>query len=225
MNTPNTYTLTLDSEHFLTDYATFREATSQNFSYKGNDYPAVYKTSDDYAYLTIYSGQDELTLIVNLEFYYVYGFRIADAYYAYEGEAYDALTAAGWDIPEANKIPYGDAYYQIATYEQIDAVCQETVTLDALQNSIHRVVDTSIAWTDKNEDLLRVFWCLVEGVRFSEISYCVNKLISGENYNTTFAYFYYMAERWAELSVGAAYSGKMDKSIAVYELHRLEPYS
>ena len=99
------------------------------------------------------------------------------------------------------------------------------VSLGALQNSIDRVVDLTIDWTDKNEDLLRVFWCLVEGIRFSEISNIVHELIVDNPYNTTFAYFYYMAERWAELSVGAAYSGKVDKSIAVYELHRLQPDS
>lgn len=225
MSTTPSYDLKLEKDQFLSDYTTFREATSQNFEYNKNNYPSVYMKSDQYAYLNIYSGKDLLTLIVNLEFYYVYGFKIDDQYYAYEGEAFESLNADGFTIPEDNKIPYGDAYYQIGTYEQIDSVCQESVTLEALQNSISQVVDMSVAWTDKNEDLLRVFWCLVEGIRFSEISYVVNQLIEGNPYNVTFAYFYYMAERWAELSVGAAYSSKVDKSIAVYELHRLQPYT
>lgn len=225
MSTTKSYNLNLNQEQFLNDYTTFRTATSQNFSYNDNHYPAVYMDSDMYAYLNIYAGANKLTLIVNLEFYYVYGFKIDDQYFAYQGEAFDSLNQAGFNIPQANKIPYGDAYYQIGTYAQIDSVCKEFVSLDALQKSILRVVDLSLAWTDKNEDLLRVFWCLVEGIRFSEISNIVNELISGNAYNVTFAYFYYMAERWAELSVGAAYSGKVDKSIAVYELHRLQPYS
>ena len=225
MNTTKSYDLNLEQDQFLQDYTTFRTATSQNFTYNKNNYPAVYLDSDQYAYLNIYSNKSQLTLIVNLEFYYVYGFKIDNQYFAYEGEAFDSLNQAGFTIPEANKIPYGDAYYQIGTYEQIDSVCQESVSLEALQNSIDQVVDLTIKWTDKNEDLLRVFWCLVEGIRFSEISNIVHELIAGDPYNTTFAYFYYMAERWAELSVGAAYSSKVDKSIAVYELHRLQPYS
>jgi hypothetical protein len=225
MSTTKSYDLTLEQDQFLNDYATFRAATSQNFTYNKNNYPAVYMDGDQYAYLNITSNKSQLTLIVNLEFYYVYGFKIDNQYFAYEGEAFDSLNQAGFTIPEANKIPYGDAYYQIGTYAQIDSVCQESVTLKALQNSIDQVVDLTIDWTDKNEDLLRVFWCLVEGIRFSEISTIVHELIAGNPYNTTFAYFYYMAERWAELSVGAAYSSKVDKSIAVYELHRLQPYS
>jgi len=225
MSTTPSYDLHLESGKFLDDYDTFRKATTQPFKYKEKSYTAVYMTSDQYAYLNIYSGKDQLSLIVNLEFYYVYGFKIAGQLFAYEGEAFQSLTKAGFDIPVANKIPYGDAYYQIGTYPQIDAVCAENVSLEALQKAISTVADLSIAWTDKNEDLLRMFWCLVEGVRFNYISDIVDKLIKGDPYNVTFAYFYYMAERWAELSVGAAYSGKDDKSIAVYELHRLEPYS
>lgn len=225
MNSFKSYDLELDQDLFLTNYAAFRAATSQNFTYNGIIYPAVSLDADQYAYLNIFSPKSQLTLIVNLEFYYVYGFKIADIYFAYEGEAYDALIKAGFIIPETNIIPYGDAYYQIGTPEQIAAVCQESVSLEALQNSIDRIVDLALLWTDKNEDLLRLFWCLVEGIRFSEISNIMNKLIAGNPFNTTLGYFYYMAERWAELSVGAAYSGKVDTSIAVYELHRLQPYS
>jgi len=105
---------------------------------------------------------------------------------------------------------------------QIASVGQESVSFEALLTSLTRVADLSLTWTDKNEDLLRVFWCLVEGIRFSEISNIVYDLISGKSYNTIFAYFYYMVERWVELSVRTAYSGKVDKSIAVYELHRLQ---
>lgn len=216
------YDLNLNQGQFLDDYQSFRDATSQNFSYNGNDYPAVYLDGDQYAYVNIYSASDPLTLIVNLEFYYVYGFVIDNQYFAYKGEAYDSLTAAGFYIPEDNIIPYGDAYYEIGTTAQIDAVCQENVSLNTLQAAISNIVDLSIAWTDKNEDLLRLFWCLVEGVRFAGISSVINTLLEGKPYNTTFAYFYYMAERWAEISVGAAYSGKVDKSVAVYELHRLQ---
>lgn len=222
MSTTPQYYLNLNQDEFLDNYKTFRDATAKNFSYQGQDYPAVYMGSDQYAYLTIYSSSDQLTLIVNLEFYYVYGFKIEDQYFAYQGEAYDSLTKAGFYIPTANIIPFGDAYYEIGSEQQINSVCQESVSLENLQQSIARVADLSIAWTSKNEDLLRMFWCLVEGIRFQEISGIVNTLIASEPYNITFAYFYYMAERWAELSVGAAYSGKVDKSIAVYELHRLQ---
>ena len=222
MDSIPSYDLNLNQGQFLDDYNTFRTATSQDFYYNDNNYPSVYLSSDDYAYVNIYSKSDPLTLIVNLEFYYVYGFVIDQQYFAYEGEAYNSLTEAGFYIPKENIIPYGDAYYEIGTTQQIDSVCQENVSLDALQNAIAQVVDLSVAWTDKNENLLRLFWCLVEGVRFEEISSIMNTLLEGKPYNTTFAYFYYMAERWAEISVGAAYSGKVDKSVAVYELHRLQ---
>lgn len=225
METLKSYNLNLQADLFLNDYATFREATSDTFTYNEKDYTAVYLGEDDYAYINITSNDDELTLIINLEFYYVYGFVIDGQYFAYTGEAYDSLTAAGFTIPDANIIPYGDAYYEIGSDDQINSVCQESVSLEALQNSISRVADLSIEWTDKNEDLLRMFWCLVEGVRFDGISTIVNDLIEGTAYNVTFGYFYLMAERWAEMSVGAAYRGKPDKSIAVYELHSLTPDS
>jgi hypothetical protein len=218
------YDLTLTSDSFLSDYDTFRNATSQDFSYNDVEYPSVFKTSDDYALLNIHSGDDLLTLIVNLQYYYVYGFQIDGQNFAYEGEAYDALKDL-FDIPKSNIIPYGDAYYQIASYDQIDAVCVENVTLSTLQNAISTVANLDVSWEDKREDLLRMFWCLVEGIRFAEISRIVNILVSGESYNVTFAYFYYMAERWAKLSIGNAYEGKLDSSIAVYELNRLKPYT
>ena len=50
---------------------------------------------------------------------------------SFEGEAFNSL--AGFTIPEANKIPYGDAYNQIGTSEQINSVCQESVGLITLQ--------------------------------------------------------------------------------------------
>lgn len=225
MSTTPSYNLTLESGQFLNDYKTFRDATSQDFKYNDYEYPAVYLSSNDYAYLNIQSNGTQLTLIINLQYYYVYGFVIDGQNFAYKGEAYEALTSAGFDIPKANIIPYGDAYYDIGTDEQIDAVCQENVSLEVLQQAIANVADLNIAWTDKNEDLLRMFWCLVEGIRFSGISDVVDKLVTGDSYNVTFAYFYYMAERWAKLSLGNAYEGKGDSSIAVYELNRLKPYS
>ena len=56
-----------------------------------------------------------------------------------------------------NKTLFGDAYYQIGTYEQNDSVCQKSVSLEALQNSISQLVDMNLKWADKNEDLLRFF--------------------------------------------------------------------
>lgn len=222
MNAIKSYNLNLTKDQFLDDYTAFRTATTQNFRYKNHNYLAVYMNNDQYAYLNVLSNKNQLSLIVNLQFYYVYGFNIDNQYFAFEGEAFNSLKKAGFTILEANKIPYGDAYNQIGTSEQINSVCQESVSLITLQNSISRIVDMTIEWTDKNEDLLRVFWCLIEGIRFNEISNIVDELIAENPFNITFGYFYYMAERWAELSVGAAYSSKMDNSIAVYELHSLQ---
>ena len=223
------YSLTLNEDQFLSDYSIFRAATSKTFTYKKRDYAAVYLDYDQYAYVNIISDQGsndsiELTLIVNLQYYYVFGFKIDGQYFAYQDSALKALQGAGFKIPKSNIIPYGDAYYEIGSHAQIQNVCQENVSLSAIQSSIARIVDLKIGWTDKKEDLLRVFWSLVEGIRFNEISSIVHTLITGNSFNTTFGYFYYMAERWAEMSIGTAYRGKKnsDSSIAVYELNMLK---
>jgi hypothetical protein len=64
MDTTKSYDLKLVQDQFLNDYATFRAATSQNFTYNKNKYPAVYMDGDQYAYLNISSNKSQLTLIV-----------------------------------------------------------------------------------------------------------------------------------------------------------------
>lgn len=227
------YKLTLDAEKLYSDYTAFRNATSNEYTYGEKKYRSVDGTDTQYAYLTIEaSGTSPLTLIVNLEFYYVYGFLIKERVFAYgadpsksnpkESEAYKGLIAAGFTIDDKDIIPFGDAYYEISNDTQRDEVADETVTIDAIITSLSRISDLAIHWDDKREDLLRVFWSLVEGVRFSGISRIVSSLLAGKERNCTYGYFYFMAERWAELSTGAAFEGKIDRSIAVYELHRLD---
>lgn len=217
------YTIHLDPLNFIKEYNAFRHATSSDYIYNEKTYRAVDKTSEEYAYLTFVIPEgDTLTLIVNLEFYYVYGFQIEGQLFVYEGEAYTGLTDAGFDIPKENTLPFGDAYYQIADENQRLTVANQQVAIEDIFTSIERVVNLSLPWNDKREDLLCVFWSLVEGIRFTGISKTVYDLLCGHTQRVTYNYFYYMAERWAELSIGAAYSGKIDKSIAVYELHRLD---
>lgn len=216
------YNITLDTLNFIKEYNAFRHATSSDYIYNEKTYRSVDRSSDDYAYLNIVIPNGAtLTLIVNLEFYYVYGFQIGDQLFAYKGEAYESLSTMGFTIPEENTLPFGDAYYEIANEDQRLTVSNQQVEIEEILTSIERVVDLSIDWSDKREDLLRIFWSLVEGIRFVGISKTVYDLLCGHTQRVTYNYFYYMAERWAELSIGAAHSGKVDKSIAVYELHRL----
>lgn len=242
------YTITLDPVTFIKEYNCFRKATSGEYSYttktydnkeKKISYRAVDKSSSDYAFLNIAIPNGvTLTLIVNLEFYYVYGFLIDDKVFAYgppqkdipkkdgkepqESEAVRGLRQAGFEIAEENILPFGDAYFQIANEDQRLNVANTRVTIEDILTSIETIVDLSIPWDDKREDLLCVFWSLIEGIRFNGISHTIYDLLVGNTQEVSYSYFYYMAERWAELSIGAAFSGKVDKSIAVYELHRLQ---
>ena len=103
-----------------------------------------------------------------------------------------------------------------------DKVCKELVTSQDILSSIDFIVDMNNSWEDKREYLLRVFWTLVEGVRFSGISDIVQNLFNNKEQSITYNYFFYMAERWEKISVGNAYLGRLDKSIAVYDLRPLE---
>ena len=66
-----------------------------------------------------------------------------------------------------------------------------------------------------------VFWSLIEGIRFAEISNAINNTINGSGTSLTYADFYHLADDWADRSVDAAHKGKLDPRIAVYELHRI----
>ncbi|NER96709.1 MAG: hypothetical protein F6J86_23165 [Symploca sp. SIO1B1] len=175
---------------------------------------------DSYAKLSIESrGEQKLTLIVNLQNYYVFGFLIDDKCYSFRGVD-EKLRNAGFEVEEV--LPYGDAYYQIGESGVEESVCGQLVSAEDIRTSIDFIIDMSKSWESKRQHLLRVFWALVEGIRFSGISDIVYNLFNGESEKVTYRYFFYMAERWEKLSVGNAYLGRPDKSIAVYDIRPLE---
>jgi len=213
------YELNLDS-NLTSCYEEFRADTSKIFSYAESNYPVVYLSITEFAKVTIkYYRESKMTLIVNLQDYYVFGFIINDKCYAFKGVDKN-LREAGFKVDEV--IPYGDAYYEIGKGGIEEKVCNETVTFKDIVSSIDYIIDMNHSWEDKKEYLLRVFWTLVEGVRFNGISDVVQGLINGKPLSVTYRYFFFMAERWEKISVGNAYLGDLDKSIAVYDLRPLE---
>ena len=218
-----TYKINLDS-NLTKDYESFRSATSGIFTHRGNDYPVVNHSKKDFSLLTImYDGKEKITLAVNLQDYYVYGFLFNNKCYAFKGTEKEELIAAGIKVP-IEEIPFGDAYFEIGAGGIEKKVEAEVVSSEVILSSIDFIVNINNSWDDKREHILRVFWALVEGIRFCGISNVVQTLFnSTEKVNTTYAYFFYMAERWEKTSIGNAYLGKMDKSIAVYDLRPMEP--
>ena len=217
------YFLRLDPQ-LTSDYQAFRSKTSTPYTYNNQTYPVVHLSSSDFAKLTVqHEGESKLTLIVNLQDYYVFGFLIKGLCYAFKGVEIK-LQEAGFDVKEV--IPYGDAYFDIGTPEVERQVRGEVVSAEIILSSIDFITTMENSWDQKREHLLRVFWALVEGVRFSGISDVVQSLFDPPTNVTestvTYDYFFYMAERWEKISVGNAYLGKLDSSVAVYALRPLE---
>lgn len=216
------YQLRLDN-HLSDDYQTFRQATSKPYSHKDNTYPVVYLSENDFAILTLSStGTKDLSLVVNLQNYYVYAFIIEKQCYAFDGLT-KSLEKAG--ITVDTELPYGEAYYEIGSDGVEASVRQESVTVAAIISAITQIQDMSLSWLDKKPDILRLFWAMIEGIRFSGISDTVQTLLNSPTppaATVQYDYFFYMAERWEKISIGNAYLGKEDDSIAVYDLRPLE---
>lgn len=213
------YQLRLNS-NLKSDYEAFRKDTSKPFSHRSQTYPVVYLTADSYATLSIeYKEEKKLTLIVNLQDYYVFGFLIDNKCYSFKSVD-EKLKQANFDVKEV--IPYGDAYFEIGKGGIEDKVCGQLVSSKDILAAIDFITDMNNSWESKREYLLRVLWTLVEGIRFSGISDLVQNLFNNKSEIITYRYFFYMAERWEKISVGNAYLGRLDKSIAVYDLRPLE---
>ena len=215
--------------NFQKNLDAFRNATSNPRTLNGIDYPAVYLTDNDYGGLTIqYNTNKCLRLIVNLEFYYVYGFFLDDGnVYAFtdsnpEDNCYQLLTDFGFTC---TKIPYGDSYTDISRQLKNDRfydLQQTTVKLAQITTALDTICDTSINFEDKAESILVAFWSLVEGIRFAGISNVVNNLIQEKPSDFIYDYFYELAEIWARISLIAAYEKTKNPDIAVYDLHRID---
>ena len=209
---------------FNASLTAFRGVTSKPYQYNGQTYPAVYLSDNSYGGLVIHFGDGEtLSLIMNLEFYYVYGFFYRGTVYAFKDEAYEGLSQFGFDC--CIQMSFGDSYTEIQQtlgWEKADALRAEQATLTKLTNSLKALADQSIAFQDKCAELLIVFWSLVEGIRFAAISNSVNDQINGTGTGDTYQTYHDLAEKWADLSVDAAKKGILNPAIAVYELHRIE---
>lgn len=214
----------LSSENYVDDLTDFRKVTSKSFVYNDVTYPVVYLTSSDYGGLTFFHPTlGKLRLVVNLEFYYVYGIFFGDELYAFKGEAYEALEQFGFYPKE---IPYGDAYFDIDSgipKQELQDLKNTVVSKEMLFNSYENLLNYNISFDDKRKDFLIVFWSLIEGIRFEYISNAVSSTLgSGNATKITYQDFFNLAEQWADLCVAAAKAGKYNQDIAVYDLHRLE---
>ena len=219
--------ISLDA-NFQQSLDAFRKVTSQPRALNGIDYPAVFLKDTDYGGLTIkYDADKNLRLIVNLEFYYIYGFLLDDGnVYAFtddkpEDDCYQLLEDFGFIC---TKIPYGDSYGDISSQledDQFYDLQQTTVELSQIITALNTINDTAIDFKDKAEFILIAFWSLVEGIRFTGISNVVDNLIQQKSSDYIYDYFYELAEIWARLSIIAVYEKNMNPDIAVYDLHRI----
>ena len=166
----------------------------------------------------------QLRLIVNLQFYYVYGFYLVNAkVYAFKGSSKKELTKFGFDC---DTIPYGDGYYDIKA-EIGETVFNELlnteVSLTQLISALDQLGNFNIPFSDKAKSILVVFWSLVEGIRFAGISNVILGLLKGyPNKSTSYQSFYDLAEVWSELCVKAADDKTLNPDIAVYDLDRIK---
>ena len=209
--------------NFQDDLEAFRKETSKSRTLNGIDYPSVYLTENDYGGLRIlFDNGKELRLIINLEFYYVYGFFLDDNnVYAFKGVSEDALKKFGF---ETITIPYSDGYFDIKeelTDDEFNDLLSTTVEFSQITTALNQIVDATIPFTKKAKSILVVFWSLVEGIRFAGISNVVGGLIQGNPSDYIYDYFYELAEIWAKLSVITVYDKNLNPDIAVYELHRI----
>lgn len=100
----------------------------------------------------------------------MYGFYYDGTVHAYKGEAFSALTNHGFECTE---IPFGDSYPDIEANlsAQVIAKLKRTIaTKDKLMASLATVANEGVLFTDKCEEILVVFWSLIEGIRFQKIS-------------------------------------------------------
>lgn len=208
---------------FQSSIDAFRKVTSRPRIINGISYTSVYLTKNEFGGLRIrYDKGKELCLIVNLEFYYVYGFFLDDSkVYAFDGEGDKALKKLGF---ETETIPYGDGYYDIKKMmgdDEFYNLLHTKIEFAQITSALNQITDTTIPFTKKAESILIVFWSIIEGIRFASISNVVSNLIQANTNDYIYDYFYELAEIWAKLSVIAVYDKKNNPDIGVYDLHRI----
>ncbi|MFT5779155.1 MAG: hypothetical protein ACI837_002112 [Crocinitomicaceae bacterium] len=214
--------VSLDSD-FHKSLNAFRSATSKTRTLNDIIYPVVYLPDTDYGGLTIqFDNGKEIRLIVNLQYYYVYGFFLDDSkVYAFSGEGVEALDGLGF---ETTTIPFGDGYYDIKaelTTAELNTLLHKKVELSQITGALTQIIDTSISFKEKPESILIAFWSLVEGIRFAAISNVVGDLVGGKSTDHIYDYFYGLAEIWSKLCMTAYYDKELNPHIAVYDLNRV----
>jgi len=217
--------ITLD-KNFSTSLQRFRSATSRIRRIKNEAYPAVYLTASDFGGLTItFGNQKKLQLIINLEFYYIYGFLLGDDVFGLQGEGIEGLEKLGFTV---TPISYGDGYSAIRYQSQqkgLPDVTTMKVRLSTLLTSMENLINPAISFDLKSNDILITFWSLIEGIRFAKIANTIEDLLEKQPVNSVYDDFYKLAVIWAKLSVAAADQGVLNPDIAVYELHRIHRHS
>lgn len=223
--TINEYDLKISLDpNYLESLDEFRELTSRIRTLNHINYPVVYLSENDFGGLTItYNSTGKLRLIVNLQFYYVYGFYLDDGnVYAFQGPSEQALKDFGFDCIT---IPYGDGYFDIKKVlgeTAFNDLLNTDVTLYDIVSSLNQVANPNIAFSDKSRALLITLWSMAEGIRFSGISNVINKLLGQEYEDKTYSMFYNLAEVWSELCITAANEKTLNPDIAVYDLDRIK---
>ena len=214
--------LNLD-ESFDASYDAFRKVTTEIRTINDTDYRAVYLQDTDYGGLTInFENGQKLQLIMNLEFYYVYGFLIGEEVHGFAGEGAEGLRGLGFDVID---IPYEDGYTQIraqSTKEGLPDVTTKRVKLSLLYESMTNINNPDISFELKSNDILITFWSLVEGIRFAWISNIIDDLINDKPTTAIYDDFYKLAVNWKNLSVAAADKSAYNPVLAVYELDSMD---
>ncbi len=214
--------LSLD-ENFKSEINSFRKLTSRIRRLNDIDYPVVYLSCNDYGGLTISHGNTKLRLIVNLQFYYVFGFYLDDGkVYAFSGSSEGELTNFGFDC---ETIPYRDGYHDIRAVigeTGFNELLATEVSLAQLIPALDQLANFNIPFSDKARSILIVFWSLVEGIRFAGISHVILDLQQNYPNKTTYQSFYNLAEVWTELCEKAADDKTLNPDIAVYHLDHIK---
>ena len=200
-----------------------RGAISKTTIYNSIKYPAVYLDQNTYGVLACYSNNIKVQAIMNLEYYYVYGFGYDDGtVYAFSGEGEKNLKALGF---ETLKIPYACDYFSImhnSLINELQDLTEVRVNADNLRNACASLSQSDIVFSEKSNDVLTFLWSIIEGIRFGMVSDEILKTIKGGDSNMNYSRFLDIARNWSNLSTYCAKAAIRINQIAVYDLNRIQ---
>lgn len=222
--------LDLNNNEFTNSYQQLRKLTSQIRTFNNENYPAVFFPESKLAGIEINFQNTKINLIMDLQFYYVYGFFIAETgkIIAFSGEAANSITKA--DFTEINILPFSDSYSSILHYALQNGKTDPQdlpISKENISNAFLNLANNINSLANYTPDILIFLWSFIEGVRFSIIcnhTYLV--LYQNHASNKNFSYYLNLARNWANLSVAAAKAGiLLNDIIAVYDLNRLHQHN